>query len=77
MRADALCSVSEAGKCTDDIYGVTLRHCINMLRPVTLLKVTELRVLSLFIIFKEELLCTYFYCIQCVLYRIRRLDFYR
>ena len=51
MSAGAFCSVPRAGKCTDDIYGVTLKHCISIWHPVTLLQVTELHVLSLILIF--------------------------
>jgi hypothetical protein len=50
MRAVALCSISEAGKYTDDIHDVTLRFCLNMWHPVMLLKITELLLLILILI---------------------------
>ena len=50
MRAGELRSVSEAGKCTNDIHGVILRHCKNMLRSVTLLNVPVLHAVSLIVI---------------------------
>ena len=63
MMGRALCSVSDAGKCTDGIHGVTLRHGMNMWHPVTFLNLTELHILCQIIIFMEQFLCTNASCI--------------